>query len=180
MAAPMAAAVARGLRWAFRAASAGPPSRRAGGAAGAGRDLAPGVAGAWGTRGRAAPLQGSPGGFGRGRADAVRWEEGAVSVLGRFRGFYTVALSAVLLESCARCSGSGSALGHILGLPSERPTPALGRHPPPVATSRGERSVRPSRPLHGVRAPCEPLLPPQRSRPAWCGAAPTSPQSPKC
>ncbi|POI21479.1 hypothetical protein CIB84_014774 [Bambusicola thoracicus] len=70
----MAAAVARGLRWALRAASAGPPSRRA----------------------------------------------------------------AVLLESCARCSGS--ALGHILGLPSERPTPALGRHPPPVATSREKQA----------------------------------------
>ncbi|XP_052544678.1 GTPase Era, mitochondrial isoform X2 [Tympanuchus pallidicinctus] len=76
MAAPMTAAVARGLLWALRAGSAGPPSRRA----------------------------------------------------------------AILLESCARCSGSGSALGHILGLPGERPTPALGRHPPPVATSREKQA----------------------------------------
>ncbi|XP_042735569.1 GTPase Era, mitochondrial isoform X2 [Lagopus leucura] len=48
--------------------------------------------------------------------------------------------AAILLESCARCSGSGSALGHILGLPGERPTPALGRHPPPVATSREKQA----------------------------------------
>ncbi|XP_065588302.1 GTPase Era, mitochondrial [Cyrtonyx montezumae] len=76
MAAPVGAAVLRGVRWALRAASAGPPSRRA----------------------------------------------------------------VVLLESCARCSGSGSALGHILGIPGERPTPALGQHPPPVAPSREEQA----------------------------------------
>ncbi|XP_030328360.1 GTPase Era, mitochondrial [Strigops habroptila] len=39
----------------------------------------------------------------------------------------------------ARCSGSSSALGSILGIPAERPPGALGPHPPPVATSRKEQ-----------------------------------------
>ncbi|GAB0198049.1 GTPase Era, mitochondrial [Grus japonensis] len=52
-----------------------------------------------------------------------------------------------LLESCApravplpaRCSGSSSALGSILGIPAEKPAGALGQHPPPVATSKEEQ-----------------------------------------
>ncbi|XP_065550496.1 GTPase Era, mitochondrial isoform X1 [Lathamus discolor] len=39
----------------------------------------------------------------------------------------------------ARCSGSSSALGSILGIPSQKPSGALGQHPPPVATSKEEQ-----------------------------------------
>uniref|UniRef100_A0A8B9UQH7 GTPase Era, mitochondrial n=1 Tax=Anas zonorhyncha TaxID=75864 RepID=A0A8B9UQH7_9AVES len=38
-----------------------------------------------------------------------------------------------------RCSGSSSALGSILGIPAEKPSSALGQHPPPVATSKEEQ-----------------------------------------
>ncbi|XP_009945393.1 PREDICTED: GTPase Era, mitochondrial, partial [Leptosomus discolor] len=53
-----------------------------------------------------------------------------------------------LLESCApwaaappaRWSGSSSALGSILGIPDEKPAGTLGRHPPPVVTSKKEQN----------------------------------------
>ncbi|KAM9613714.1 GTPase Era, mitochondrial isoform 2-T2 [Morphnus guianensis] len=53
-----------------------------------------------------------------------------------------------LLESCApqatvlpaRWSGSSSGLGSILGIPAEKPSNALGQHPPPVATSKEEQA----------------------------------------
>ncbi|PKU33420.1 gtpase mitochondrial [Limosa lapponica baueri] len=52
-----------------------------------------------------------------------------------------------LLESCApraavlpaRWSGSSSALGSILGIPTEKPSDSLGQHPPPVATNKKEQ-----------------------------------------
>ncbi|XP_040982831.1 GTPase Era, mitochondrial isoform X2 [Aquila chrysaetos chrysaetos] len=55
---------------------------------------------------------------------------------------------ACLLESCApratvlpvRWSGSSSGLGSILGIPAEKPSNALGQHPPPVATSKEEQA----------------------------------------
>ncbi|KAM9526160.1 GTPase Era, mitochondrial [Guaruba guarouba] len=56
------------------------------------------------------------------------------------------------LPRAARCSGSRSALGSILGVPSEKPPAALGRHPPPVASSREEQERllrgRPDQPRH--------------------------------
>uniref|UniRef100_A0A8B9M2M8 GTPase Era, mitochondrial n=1 Tax=Accipiter nisus TaxID=211598 RepID=A0A8B9M2M8_9AVES len=56
--------------------------------------------------------------------------------------------SARLLESCApratvlpvRWSASSSGLGSILGIPAEKPSDALGQHPPPVATSKEEQA----------------------------------------
>ncbi|XP_074888826.1 GTPase Era, mitochondrial isoform X2 [Buteo buteo] len=53
-----------------------------------------------------------------------------------------------LLESCApqatvlpvRWSASSSGLGSILGIPAEKPSDALGQHPPPVATSKEEQA----------------------------------------
>lgn len=64
----------------------------------------------------------------------------------------------------ARCSGSTSALGSILGIPAEKPACALGQHPPPVATSKGERYQPGTVPgaVSGALATFRLLLPPQR------------------
>lgn len=122
--------------------------RQAGGGAAAGRAEAGALGPArrpW-VRGRAArALQGG--------------EKGDGAVLGRFRCvfgacspsgcavFAAAALPGRLVESCApraaaalpaRWSGSCSALGSILGIPAEKLPSALGQHPPPVATSKGE------------------------------------------
>ncbi|XP_074701209.1 GTPase Era, mitochondrial isoform X3 [Strix aluco] len=61
--------------------------------------------------------------------------------------FAAAGLPGRLLESCAqraavlpaRRSGSSSALGSILGIPAEKPSDALGQHPPPVATRKKEQ-----------------------------------------
>ncbi|XP_050764977.1 GTPase Era, mitochondrial [Gymnogyps californianus] len=74
-------------------------------------------------------------------ARAVRWALRAAAAGPLLPG------PARLLESCApratalpaRWSGSSSALGSILGIPAEKPSDALGQHPPPVATSKEEQ-----------------------------------------
>ncbi|XP_074451155.1 GTPase Era, mitochondrial isoform X2 [Larus michahellis] len=81
----------------------------------------------------------APGGLAAARA--VRWALRAAAAGPLLPG------SARLLESCipratvlpARWSGSSSALGSILGIPAEKPSDALGQHPPPVATSKKEQ-----------------------------------------
>ena len=73
--------------------------------------------------------------------------------------FAAALLPARLLESCAlratalpaRWSGSSSALGSILGIPAEKPSDALGQHPPPVAISKGEWYRLPPRSQHWDR-----------------------------
>ncbi|KAM4648672.1 GTPase Era, mitochondrial isoform 2-T2 [Amazona ochrocephala] len=99
MAAPMAA---RSVRWAVRAAAAGPILLRPGEGSGAG---------------------GGP-----------RLWVLSVHAL----RFFLPAPSSCLPRP-ALCSGSRSALGSILGVPSEKPSGALGRHPPPVASNREEQ-----------------------------------------
>ncbi|KAM9613716.1 GTPase Era, mitochondrial isoform 4-T4 [Morphnus guianensis] len=73
---------------------------------------------------------------------AVRWAVRAAAAGPLLPG------PARLLESCApqatvlpaRWSGSSSGLGSILGIPAEKPSNALGQHPPPVATSKEEQA----------------------------------------
>ncbi|XP_074969298.1 GTPase Era, mitochondrial isoform X1 [Phalacrocorax aristotelis] len=72
---------------------------------------------------------------------AVRWAARAAAagllLLGPARVLASRASPAAALP--ARWSRSCSALGSILGIPAEKPTGALGRHPPPVATSKEEQ-----------------------------------------
>ncbi|XP_061326124.1 GTPase Era, mitochondrial isoform X1 [Pezoporus flaviventris] len=103
MAAPMAAVAARSVRWAVRAAAAGPLR------------LGPGV------------MRSSGAGVTR------LW----VLSVHSLRCFLPAPSRCV--PRPARCSGSSSALGSILGVPSEKPSGALGQHPPPLATSREEQ-----------------------------------------
>ncbi|XP_074779132.1 GTPase Era, mitochondrial [Athene noctua] len=80
---------------------------------------------------------------------AVRWAARAAATgpLLLDPVFGAARLPARLPEGCApraavlpaRGSGSSSALGSILGIPAEKPSDALGRHPPPVATSKKEQ-----------------------------------------
>ncbi|KAK2525637.1 hypothetical protein Q9966_011367 [Columba livia] len=81
-------------------------------------------------------------------ARAVRWAAGAAAAGPLLPGTArAAALPARVPVSCAprvtaipaRWSGSGSALGSILGIPSEKPSDTLGQHPPPVATSKEEQ-----------------------------------------
>ncbi|XP_074016669.1 GTPase Era, mitochondrial isoform X1 [Numenius arquata] len=82
-------------------------------------------------------------------ARAVRWALRAAAAGPLLPGpvFAAAILPARLLESCtpraavlpARWSGSSSALGSILGIPTEKPSNSLGQHPPPVATNKKEQ-----------------------------------------
>ncbi|XP_069647310.1 GTPase Era, mitochondrial isoform X2 [Haliaeetus albicilla] len=73
---------------------------------------------------------------------AVRWAVRAAAAGTLLPG------PARLLESCTpratvlpvRWSASSSGLGSILGIPAEKPSDALGQHPPPVATSKEEQA----------------------------------------
>ncbi|XP_068271661.1 GTPase Era, mitochondrial isoform X1 [Nyctibius grandis] len=73
---------------------------------------------------------------------AVRWAVRAASagplLLGPARVVQSCAPRAAALP--ARWSGSSSALGSILGIPAEKPSDALGQHPPPVATNEKEQN----------------------------------------
>ncbi|KAM9272456.1 GTPase Era, mitochondrial [Morus bassanus] len=75
-------------------------------------------------------------------AQAVCWALRAAAagplLLGTARVLASRAPPAAALP--ARWSRSCSALGSILGIPAEKPAGALGRHPPPVATSKEEQN----------------------------------------
>lgn len=81
----------------------------------------------------------------------------------------------------ARCSGSSSALGSILGIPAEKPACALSQHPPPVATNKGERYQPGTVPgaVSGALATFRLLLPPQEDQKRLLRDRPDQPQNPK-
>ncbi|XP_033924974.1 GTPase Era, mitochondrial isoform X2 [Melopsittacus undulatus] len=68
-------------------------------------------------------------------ARSVRWVVRAAAAGPRLLG----PAPAASVPRPGRCCGSSSALGSILGVPSQKPPAALGQHPPPVAISREEQ-----------------------------------------
>ncbi|XP_027747341.1 GTPase Era, mitochondrial isoform X1 [Empidonax traillii] len=84
---------------------------------------------------------------------ALRWGCGAAATApllprtgclpgSRWSGNWALGTGAALgriLSVPARWSGNSSALGSLLGIPTEAPPAPLGQHPPPVATSKEEQ-----------------------------------------
>lgn len=108
---------------------------------------------------------------------------GAFSVrFGVFAAFSARPLESRALRGLgARCSGSSSALGSILGIPAEKPACTLGQHPPPVATSKGEWYQPGTVPgaVGGDLATFGLLLTPQRSKNGCYGTGQTSLRTPR-